>query len=436
MTRENLPAPCCESVLTTPTPSERFTPPRSQQEARLLGCDLSGTRPQIESALLTGGKDRPYAFGLAMTLAAQNVLVDLVGSEEVDSPELHATRGVNFLNLHGAMRPAGVLQKIARVLKFYFRLFHYAASRSPKVLHILWNNNFELFDRTVLMIYYRLLGKKIALTAHNINAGQRDLSDSLLNRITLRIQYKLTHHIFVHTDKMKRQLCEDFRVPEDAITTLRHPINNAFPDTDLTPAEAKRRLGISEGEKAMLFFGRLRPYKGLEYLLSAFELLSETDSGYRLIIAGESKKGSELYYESIQDRITNHPNRDRIISRIEFIPDQDAEVYLKAADVMVLPYKDIFQSGVLFLAYSFGLPVVAADVGAFREEIIEGKTGFVCGPCDSRDLTKALEAYFSSDLFRGLASFRREIREYAFTEHSWDAVATLTRKGYERILQT
>src|SRR5262249_15405108 len=144
------------------------------------------------------------------------------------------------------------------------------------------------------------------------------------------------------------------------------------PNTDLTPTEAKRRLGIGEREKAMLFFGRLRPYKGLEYLLSAFELLSATDSSYRLIITGESKKGSEAYYESIQERIMSHPNRDRIISRIEFVPDQDAEIYLKAADVMVLPYKDIFQSGVLFLGYSFGLPVVAADVGAFREEIVEG----------------------------------------------------------------
>ena len=184
----------------------------------------------------------------------------------------------------------------------------------------------------------------------------------------------------------------------------------------------------------MLFFGRLRPYKGLEYLLSAFELLSKAEPSYRLVIAGESKKGSEAYYESIQNRIASHPNRDRIISRVEFIPDQDAEVYLKAADVMVLPYIDIFQSGILFLSYSFGLPVVAADVGAFREEIIDGKTGFICRPCDSMDLAKALETYFTSDLFRGLASFRRQIQEYASTEHSWEAVAALTRRAYEGML--
>ena len=399
------------------------------------GDDLSNSGPEIHAALLTGGKDRPYAFGLAQALSAQNVDLDVVGSDEVDSPEMHVTPRLKFFNLHGSMRPTGLGKKIARVLACYLRLALYAATASPKVLHILWNNNFESFDRTLLTLYYRLLGKKIAITAHNINAGQRDSADSTLNRITLRIQYQLVHHIFVHTHKMKRQLCEDFGVREDAVTTLRHPINNAFPDTDLTPAQAKQRLGIRASEKTMLFFGRLRPYKGLEYLLSAFEQLSAVDPGYRLIIAGESKKGSETYFADVQSQISTHANREQIIARIEFIPDQDAELYLKAADVMVLPYKDIFQSGVLFLAYSFGLPVVASDVGSFREEIVEGKTGFVCKPCDSFDLAKALQSYFESDLFLGLGSYRQEIKEYAYAEHSWDAVARLTREAYEQIVR-
>ena len=125
---------------------------------------------------------------------------------------------------------------------------------NPRVLHILWNNNFEWFDRTVSMVYYRLLGKRIALTAHNINAGQRDLSDSFLNRITLRIQYGLTHHIFVHTDKMKRQLCADFGVPEDAVTTLRHPVNNAFPDTDSYAGGGKAAARYQRGRESHVVF--------------------------------------------------------------------------------------------------------------------------------------------------------------------------------------
>lgn len=415
--------------------SKGFPSRESTGDPGAPGDGLTNPRHEIGAALLTGGKDRPYAFGLAMALTAKNIRLDVVGSDETDSPEMHDSRRLRFLNLHGTMKSAPVWKKTARVLAFYCRLAGYVAGSSPPVLHILWNNNFEWFDRTVLMLYYRLLGKKIAITAHNVNAAQRDSTDSMWNRITLRIQYQLAHHIFVHTKKMESQLSEEFGVRKSAITVIRHPVNDAFPDTDLTPAQAKQRLGIRPDDKTMLFFGRLRPYKGLEYLLFAFESLLAQDTGYRLIIAGESKKGSEKYFDDIDRQIKSHPNREGIIERIEFIPDEDAELYLKAADVMVLPYKDIFQSGVLFLAYSFGLPVVAADVGSFREEIVEGKTGFICRPCDTEDLAKVLRTYFASDLFKSLSSSRQELRDYAHAVHSWDAVAGLTRKAYDEMLR-
>jgi glycosyltransferase involved in cell wall biosynthesis len=115
---------------------------------------------------------------------------------------------------------------------------------------------------------------------------------------------------------------------------------------------------------------------------------------------------------------------------MQFIPDEEMELYLKAADVLVLPYKDIFQSGVLFLGYSFGLPVVATDVGSLRDEIIEGGTGFVCKPADPVDLAETLETYFQSDLYKELPRRRREIRDYGYTQHSWDIVGRLTYSVY------
>ena len=103
---------------------------------------------------------------------------------------------------------------------------------------------------------------------------------------------------------MKDELCQDFGVAEKAVTVIRHPINNAFPDTELTPTEAKRRLGLREDEKAILFFGRIRPYKGIEHLLAAFRLLSaDEQANYRLIIAGEPKKGSEEYLHEIEQTV-------------------------------------------------------------------------------------------------------------------------------------
>jgi glycosyltransferase involved in cell wall biosynthesis len=392
---------------------------------------------EIEVGLLTGCQDRHYAFGLAMAVVSKGVRLDVIGGDEVDSPELHSTPKLRFLNLRGSQRPeASFQEKISSLLAYYARLLRYAAGSKAKILHILWNNKFELFDRTLLMLYYKAMGKKITLTAHNVNQGRRDENDSLLNRLTLTIQYRLADHIFVHTEKMKSELHRDFSVPDQAVTVLRYPINNAFPDTALSPAEAKQQLGIRANEKTILFFGRIRPYKGLEHLLDAFQRIVKKDLNYRLIIAGESKKGSEKYIDEIRQRVHREFNEENILLKVQFIPDEEMELYLKAADVLVLPYKEIFQSGVLFLAYSFGLPVVATDIGSFREEIIEGRTGFLCKPSDPIDMAQTIETYFSSDLYRDLSRRRQDIRDYAYSHHSWDAVGDLTHSVYVELLRT
>ena len=392
---------------------------------------------RIEMALLTGCQDRHYSFGLATALASKGVVVDIIGSDELDSPELHTTENLRFLSFRtGQGNGASLPQKVKKVLIYYSRLLRYVGRSRAKILHILWNYKLELLDRTILMLYFKVVGKKVVLTAHNVNQARRDGTDSWLNRITLRIQYRLCDHIFVHTPKMKHELCHDYGVAEDAVDVIRYPINNAFPDTDLTPAEAKRNLGLKEDEKAILFFGRIVPYKGIEYLLDACRLLvSDKQAKYRLIVAGEPKKGSEQYLHQIQSSVKGNFDQGQVILRMEFIPDADMELYLKGADVLVLPYKEIFQSGVLFMAYSFGLPVVATDVGSFREDIVEGRTGFLCKPGDSADLAKAVERYFASELYRNLKVRRQELKEYASANHSWAAVAELTCDAYGEMLR-
>jgi glycosyltransferase involved in cell wall biosynthesis len=387
--------------------------------------------PELEVALLTGGIDRPYAYGLAMALVRKGVRLEVIGSDQIDSPEMHTTAGLRFLNLWPShtTHPTAVT-KLIRVAKYYARLLRYTAMADPAVFHVLWNGKIQLFDRTLLMLFYKAMGKEIALTAHNVNQGRRDGNDSLMNRLTLRMQYRLTDHIFVHTQKMKDELVADFAVQARKVTVIRHPINDAFPDTRLTPEEAKRQLGLRNSDKTILCFGRIKPYKGIEHLLAAFQKLAKHDACYRLIVAGEVQKGNERYLSQIKRMIPLELDRGQIILKTQFIPDEDMELYLKAADAMVLPYNEIFQSGVLFLGYSFGLPVIATDVGSFKEEIVEGRTGFLCRPGDPTDLARAIQSYFGSDLYKALNKTRKEIKHHANIHHSWGAVAELTRNAY------
>ena len=411
------------SALSCSTLPRRRSPRRPKAGQPSTGCNI---------ALLSGGGDKPYAVGLATALTSAGISVDFVGSDDLSVPELLYDPRVNFLNLRGDQRPeARLLVKIGRVLIYYWRLIRYASTALPKIFHILWNNKFELFDRTLLMLYYKFLGKKIVLTAHNVNIAKRDSKDTLINRLSLRVQYRLSDHICVHTEGMKSELVTEFGVPEEKVSVIPFGINNTLPNTTLSTAEAKRQLGVSNSDKTMLFFGNIAPYKGLEFLIAAFGELLKQDRNYRLVIAGRPK-GNESYWEQLHQAILRNGLHDRVIENIEYVPDDQTELYFKAADVLVLPYTRIFQSGVLFLGYAFGLPAIAADVGSLRDDIIEAKTGLLCRAKNPADLARTIRTYFASDLYENLETRRSGIREFANERNSWTIVGEILEGVYRR----
>jgi glycosyltransferase involved in cell wall biosynthesis len=231
---------------------------------------------------------------------------------------------------------------------------------------------------------------------------------------------------------MRSELVSDFAVTADKVSVIPFGINNTVPNTGMTTLEAKGMLGISTSDKTMLCYGQIAPYKGLEYLISAFTELLKRDGNYRLIIAGKPK-WNEVYWNQIEQLIIDNGVRDRVIERIEHVPDEETELYFKAADVMILPYTRVFQSGVLLLSYSFGLPVIAADVGSLKEEIIEGETGLVFNSGDALDLARKIDIYFKSELFRDIEGRRARIKQYANERYSWNKVATIIKSVYSQL---
>lgn len=402
-------------------------------EASAAELPVCAARARTRIALLTGGFDRPYAFGLTLALANYGFGVEVIGSDELDSEEFKDHPGIRFFNLYGSLvAKATIWGKFLRIVRFYARLLHYATHGAPPIFHVLWNNKLPIVDRTILMLFYRALGKKVFFTAHNVNAGERDGTDSLLNRLTLRAQYRLSDQVFVHTVRMKSEVIRQFGLREEQISVIPFGVNNSVPDTALTRSEARARLGLAPDEKAILFFGAVRAYKGLDLLADAFATLSRTDEKYRLIVAGEPKRQDREYLDSVRHKLACCPP-GTVIERFAFVPDEETELYFKAADVTALPYTHIFQSGVLLLAYSFGLPVVASRVGSFEEDVREGETGFLCNSEDVPSLAGALERFFSSDLYRHSTQHRAALRRHAREAYSWASVAQITAGVYAKV---
>src|SRR5262245_36602510 len=189
----------------------------------------------MKVALLTAGQDPHYALGLAPALAYTGIQLEMIGNSEMEAFEGLRHPNIRFLSLMEKPRVGELLvEKLLRVLFYYARLVRFAWQSPSSVFHILWPGKFVYFDRTILNLYYRSLGKTLVFTAHNVNTEARDHRDSALNRLSLRIQYGLMAHVFVHTPEMQRELTRAYGVPADKISVLNFPINNVTPRTHLT----------------------------------------------------------------------------------------------------------------------------------------------------------------------------------------------------------
>lgn len=388
----------------------------------------------MKISLLTGGKDIHYAFGLLSGLVSKTIEIEFIGNESWKDANIFKNENVIYYDLRGDQSPnASIKEKILRVLRYYIKLFRYAAKTDSKLFHIQWLNKFTYFDRTFLNIYYKILGKKLIFTAHDINYRKLVGSDTVINRLSLKFMYRIVDHLIVHTEKMKTELIENYNVRANRISVIPFGINIVMPNTELTSMQAKFKLKLEENDKIILFFGNIAPYKGLELLILALIHLKVRLKKFKLMIAGRIKHDCKAYWDNILKLIEEHDLKDNIIERIEYIPEEEAEIYFKSADVLILPYKNIFQSGVIYTAYYFGLPVVATDIGSLKEDIVEGKTGFVCRPEDPKDLAEKIYLYYHSDLYKDLKANREKIIKYANENHSWERTGDKTYAVYQNI---
>jgi glycosyltransferase involved in cell wall biosynthesis len=213
-----------------------------------------------------------------------------------------------------------------------------------------------------------------------------------------------------------------------------HGINNRIPRRGLTQHDARKKLGLELTAHTILFFGQVDEYKGVEIFIDAASRYRQEDPSVVAVIAGKPKRDMN-YASRLQLQAQRCLPEKNFIFALHHIPVDEVETYFAAADCLVLPYKSIFQSGVIFLAYRFGLPIIATDIGSFREDIIEGSTGFICKPDDAEDMAEKFKLFFQSNLFRQREQTQTVIRELAEQKYSWSDIGRQTVAVYTRVLQ-
>lgn len=384
---------------------------------------------------LIGGQYAPhYTIGLMSGLLNAGLRVDVITDADMRAHSVFEHPHVNYLDFKGEEKKgASFLYKILRILRYYYNLIKYTLTSETEIFHIQWFDRLHYLEKIFFVPFYRFCNKKTVLTAHNINAAQRDDNDSQLNRLLLKFCYHRVDQLIVHTQKMKEQLVGEYEVPQNNITVIPHGIMSMVPISDLSRLDARKQLGIQMDKKVILFFGHIKPYKGLDSIIDALPEIKENIKEIFVLVAGGINERSH-YWSQINDKINSYGVKNEILYNISYIPDEDIEMYFKSADLLVLPYKNIFQSGVLFLGLHFGIPMVATDVGSFNEYIIEEKTGFLCEPENPKDLARAVCRYFESKLYAGKDEKRAEIKAFFASKYSWIQIGKSTASLYSALI--
>ncbi|RIK42102.1 MAG: hypothetical protein DCC55_09790 [Chloroflexi bacterium] len=261
----------------------------------------------------------------------------------------------------------------------------------------------------------RTLGYKIVWTVHNLYPHET-LSHSLDRLVRLALT-NLCSAVIVHCEHARQVVRQHFFCGENVFLIPHGHFIDAYPNM-LDRRAARQQLGIDEGCFVYLFFGNVRPYKGLETLLEVFGRLPGAE--LRLLLAAKiySDYGERFVEEARQadSRVLVHPSR--------FFANEEFQRFFNAADVAVLPFLDVLTSGSAITALSFGLPVIVPGVGCLPE-LVDDTAGIVYDQQQPDALYHAMRAMQERDL----GPARRAAYQRAQSLR-WDEIARATLAAY------
>jgi glycosyltransferase involved in cell wall biosynthesis len=274
----------------------------------------------------------------------------------------------------------------------------------------LLNTIITVFRAVVFIIDLFVLavsGTQLVWTVHNTYHHERKFQRT--ERVVNELTFLAADTNTVKCPSAGRILSREYTMPrENMFSIIRDGNYNAVYPNNVSKKEARDKLSVEEDSFVFLFFGKIREYKGVDVLIDAFQNLSYDNMNLWVVGNPESERlRSDLQKQT--DSIEN------ITIELEFISEDSVQLYLNMADVLVLPYRRILNSGSIYLALTFGLPVIAPEMGCIpcsvpseNEELLYNGS--------QKGLIQSLEiAYLHSDLSRISEANRRQAEDYDWT---------------------
>lgn len=279
----------------------------------------------------------------------------------------------------------------------------YIKAQKPDLVVIQWWHPY--FAPCYFLLTHFMGRQKIAFVCHNVFPHERFPMDRFLTKLAL----KRGNHYVVHAEEEAGELKKIKKNPDYVVTP--HPTYNAFRFEGMDKEQAREQLHVEQDGHMLLFFGYVREYKGLKYLLQAMPEIIQEDEKARLLVVGEFGSDREDYLALIDEF--------RIGERVDvvdsYMPDREVEKYFAAADLVVLPYISATQSGIVQIAYGFTKPVIVTEVGGLPDVVEDGRTGYVVEPKNPAAIAKAAIRFFREERAESMAeNIEREAYRFSW----------------------
>lgn len=320
------------------------------------------------------------------------------------------------------------LKKLFKYFSYLLKIYKLIRKENFDIVHFQYFRRLRMESLYFLLL--KLFGIKLAHTVHDVIP----LNNSKLDHCFNLLVYKTADILFVHSNSNKKDLTKQIKLAEEKIKVVPHGdfdtfINDRAEDKNV----ARKYFGFTDEQNVILFFGAIKEYKGLDILSKSLLSASTKVNNLALLLAGEAgDEETRQIVAKCKEILSKLPKEVKVIIHEKYIPDAEVAKYFIASDIVVLPYRGISHSGVLHVAYSFGRPVIATDVGDFKESIEEGKSGFVLTSNSPENLSEKIIQAFSDKLeLQKMGKYARNLSE---TKYSWENSAVLMKPIYEKMI--
>lgn len=285
---------------------------------------------------------------------------------------------------------------------------------NPDIIHLQETNDYRF------LLLRLLIKRPHVLTVHDVQDHPGEQLDRK-GRTVVNYLRKTASGIFVHGVFLKNIFCAMHPSLAHKVTVINHGHFEIF--KCFMPRITDGILRPHDGQ-TILFFGRISRYKGIGILLKAMESVFASCPGVRLVIAGRGDSLGQFaeYFE-------RYPRKIELLNR--FIRNEEVSELFNGADLVVLPYTEASQSGVIPIAYAHGKPVVVTSVGSLPEVVFNGKSGLIVEAGDHRPLAGAIKRLLGDP--GNLSVMGRYAKNLCSNILSWEEVSRLTGTVYKKI---